>query len=73
MTAQTQSNGSDLARARTMRMIAIVIAIVAFGALVVGFGMSWSPYYQVPAGLIAYAAVEWQRHCGKKIKELSAG
>jgi hypothetical protein len=70
MTAQTQSTGSELARARTLRTVAIVIAVVAFGTLVYGFGMTWSAWYQVPAGLAAYAAVEWQRHIGKKIKAL---
>jgi hypothetical protein len=70
MSVQTQSTGSELARARSLRIIAIVIAVVAFGTLVYGFGMQWSAYYQVPAGLAAYAAVEWQRHIGKKIKAL---
>jgi hypothetical protein len=76
MSVQTQSpgsklaTGSELARARTLRTIAIVIAVAAFGTLVYGFGMQWSAYYQVPAGLAAYAAVEWQRHIGKKIKAL---
>jgi hypothetical protein len=72
MSAQTQSTGSELARARTLRTIAIVIAVVAFGTLVYGFGMQWSAYYQVPAGLAAYVAVEWQRHIGKKIKALES-
>ena len=43
---------------------------MAFGTLVYGFGMTWSAWYQVPAGLAAYIAVEWQRHIGKKIKAL---
>ena len=73
MAAQTQSNGSELARARNMRMIAIAFAVIAFGTLVYGFGMKWSAVYQVAAGLAAYIGVEWQRHIGKKIKELSGG
>ena len=73
MTAQTQSNEHELARARNMRMVAIAVAVVAFGTLVYGFGMKWSAVYQVAAGLAAYVGVEWQRHIGKKIKELSGG
>ena len=71
MTAQTQSNGSELARARNMRMIAIAFAVIAFGTLVYGFGMKWSAMYQVAAGVAAYVGVEWQRHIGKKIKQMS--
>ena len=73
MTAQMQSSSQDLARARTMRTVAIVIAVLAFGTLVYGFGMKWEAMYQVAAGLAAYVGVEWQRHIGKKIKELSGG
>ena len=71
MTAQTQSNEHELARAKTMRTIAIVVAVIAFGTLVYGFGELWKPWYQVPAGLAAWAAIEWQRRCYKRIKELS--
>jgi hypothetical protein len=70
MTAQTQSTGSELARTRTLRTVSIVLAVIAFLALVFSFGMGWMPWYQVPLGLLAYAAVEWQRHIGKKIKAL---
>jgi hypothetical protein len=73
MTAQSHSNDHELARARNMRMIAIAFAVIAFGILVYAFGMKWSPVYQVAAGLAAYVGVEWQRHIGKKIKELSGG
>jgi hypothetical protein len=71
MTAQTHSTNQELARARTMRAIGIVLAVLAVAALVYGFGMGWAPWYQVPAGLAAYVAVEWQRHWYKKIKALS--
>jgi len=70
MTAQTQTNAQELARARTLRTVAIVLAVVAFGTLVYGFGMKWSAPYQVAAGFVAYVGVEWQRHIGKKIKQL---
>ena len=79
MTAQTQSNGpasanaQELARARTLRTVSIVLAVAAFLALAFSFGMGWMPWYQVPLGLLAYAAVEWQRHIGKKIKALGGG
>jgi hypothetical protein len=77
MPTQTQSNGSDrangsdLARAKTMRMVAILLAVLAMAVLVYGFGMGWQPVYQVPAGLAAWAAVEWQRRCYHRIKDLS--
>ncbi len=71
MTAQTQSNDQELARTKTLRTVAIVVAIVAVGVLVYGFGMGWKPWYQVAAGLAAYAGVEWQRRLGNKIKALS--
>lgn len=70
MTAQTQSSDHELARAKTLRTVAIVFAVVAFGVLVYGFGMGWKPWYQVSAGLAAYAGVEWQRRLGLKIKSL---
>jgi hypothetical protein len=76
MTAQMQSGSGladdrQLARARTMRVVSIILAIVAFSTLVVGFGLGWQAYYQVPAGLAAWACIEWQRACGRKIKELT--
>lgn len=70
MAAQTQSNGQELARARTMRTFAIVLAVAAMAVLVYGFGMGWKPWFQVPAGLAAWAAIEWQRQLGNKIKAL---
>jgi hypothetical protein len=70
MTAEANADDQELARAKTMRTIAIVIAVVAFAVLVYGFGMLWKPWYQVAAGVAAYAGVEWQRRCGQKIKEL---
>jgi hypothetical protein len=76
MSAQMQSNGSDLAndqdlaRLRMTRTFGIVLAVVAMAVLVYGFGMNWKPMYQVPAGLAAWAAIEWQRQLGKKIKAL---
>ena len=70
MTAQTDSNAHELARARTLRTVAIAFAVVAFATLVYGFGMKWSAVYQVAAGAAAYVGVEWQRHIGKKIKQL---
>jgi len=70
MTAQTHSTAQELARARTLRMVAIALAVVAFATLVFGFGMKWSAVYQVAAGAAAYIGIEWQRHIGKKIKQL---
>jgi hypothetical protein len=70
MTAETHSNDQELARAKTMRAVAIVFAVVAFSVLVYGFGMLWKPWYQVPAGLAAWMGVEWQRRLGQKIKVL---
>ncbi len=70
MAARTQSEGAELARAKTMRTVAIVIAVLAVAVLVYGFGMGWKPWYQVPAGLVAWAAVEWQRRCYNRIKAL---
>ncbi len=71
MTAQPHSNEHELARARSLRMVAIALAVIAFGTLVYGFGMKWAAVYQVAAGLAAYFCVEWQRHIGKKIRQLS--
>ena len=79
MTAQTQSNEHtqaranehELSRARMLRTVAIALAVIAFGTLVYGFGMKWPAVYQVAAGLTAYVGVEWQRHIGKKIRQLS--
>jgi hypothetical protein len=70
MAAGTQPNDHELSRLRTMRLVAIVLAVVAVAVLIYGFGMGWMPWYQVPAGLAAYAAVEWQRQDGKKIRSL---
>jgi hypothetical protein len=75
---QTQSGGAartsdqELARPRMMRGVAIIIAVAAFALLVVAFSLAWKPYYQVAAGLAAWAAIEWQRACGRKIKALDA-
>ena len=71
MTADTQTNAQELARTRTLRAFAIVLALIFFGSLVVAFGLKLAAYYQVAAGAAAYAAIEWQRHLGKKIKTLS--
>jgi hypothetical protein len=71
MSAQTHSNDQELARARMLRTVAIAIAVVAFATLVYGFGMKWGALYQVAAGAAAYIGIEWQRHIGKKIKQLS--
>ena len=70
MSAQTQSDNQDLARLRMTRTFGIVLAVIAMAVLVYGFGMNWKPMYQVPAGLAAWAAIEWQRQLGKKIKAL---
>jgi len=70
MTAQTDSNAHELTRARTLRKVAIAIAVIAFATLVYGFGMKWGAPYQVAAGFAAYVGIEWQRHIGKKIKQL---
>jgi len=69
-TAQTQSNDAGIARAKTMRIVALVLAIVAVATLVYGFGMGWAPYYQVAAGFAAFFCVEWQRKCTQRIKVL---
>ena len=70
MTAQTDSTDHELARARSLRKVAIALAVIAVGVLVYGFGMKWAPPYQVAAGAVAYIGIEWQRHIGKKIKQL---
>jgi hypothetical protein len=71
MAAETHSNAHELARARALRTVAIIFALVSFLALVVGFGLAWKPWFQVPLGLLAYVCIEWQRHIGKRIKQLS--
>ena len=70
-TAQTQSNAADIARAKTMRTIAVALAILAVAVLVFGFGMKWPAYYQVAAGFAAFFSVEWQRKCTQRIKVMS--
>jgi hypothetical protein len=70
MTAETHSRDEELAKARSLRKVAIAIAIAAVGVLVFGFGMKWGAPYQVAAGAAAYVGIEWQRHIGKKIKQL---
>ena len=69
MAAQTDSNAHELARARTLRTVAITLAVIAFATLVYGFGMKWDAVYQVAAGAVTYIGIEWQRHIGKKIKQ----
>ena len=83
MTTQPQADGPprgrasgdhhDLAGARRMRMLSIVLAMTAFAVLVVGFGLAWKPYYQVPAGLAAWLGIEWQRNCSRRITALKDG
>ena len=73
MTAQTQSNDAALGRLRTLRGVAIAAAALAYMVLVVAFGVAWKAYYQVGAGLLAYVAIEWQRHYSRKIRELDTG
>jgi hypothetical protein len=70
-TAQTQSNDAGIARAKTMRTVAVALAVVAVATLVYGFGMKWAAYYQVAAGFAAFFCVEWQRKCTQRIKALS--
>jgi hypothetical protein len=70
MTARTDSHEHELARAHMLRKVAIALAVVAFGVLVYGFGEKWPPRYQVAAGVVAYIGIEWQRHIGKKIRQL---
>jgi hypothetical protein len=70
-TAQAQSNDAGIARAKTMRAVALVLAIVAVATLVYGFGMKWAAYYQVAAGFVAFFCVEWQRKCTQRIKVMS--
>jgi hypothetical protein len=69
-TKTAQTNAAEIARLKTMRTVAIVLAVVSFLTLVFGFGEKWQPIYQVVAGLVAYGFIEWQRRCHKKIKEL---
>ena len=70
MTAETHSHAGQLAKARALRKVAIAVAVIAFATLVYGFGMKWPAPYQVAAGFAAYVGIEWQRHIGKKIKQL---
>ena len=75
MTAGTDSTGAasnahELARAHMLRKVAIAVAVIAVGVLVFGFGEKWDAPYQVAAGFVAYIGIEWQRHIGKKIKQL---
>jgi hypothetical protein len=72
-TAQAQSKDAGIARAKTIRAIALVLAIVAVATLVYGFGMKWPAYYQVAAGFAAFFCVEWQRKCTQRIKVMSGG
>ena len=65
------ANDQELAKARTLRTVAIAIAVAAFATLVYGFGMKWPAVYQVAAGAASYIGIEWQRHIGKKIKQMS--
>jgi hypothetical protein len=75
---QTQSSDmartaeQDLARLRTTRGVAMILAVAAFALLVVAFSLAWKPYYQVAVGLAAWAAIEWQRNNGRKIKALTS-
>ncbi|HEX4507187.1 MAG TPA: hypothetical protein VH722_15765 [Alphaproteobacteria bacterium] len=69
MTAETHSHTGELAKARSLRKVAIGLAIAAVAVLVYGFGMKWAAPYQVAAGAAAYVCIEWQRHIGKKIKQ----
>jgi len=72
-TAQTQSNDAGIARAKTMRVVALVLAVASVATLVYGFGMQWPAYYQVAAGFAAFFCVEWQRKCTQRIKVLGGG
>jgi hypothetical protein len=67
----TETTDQEVARLKTTRTIATVLAIVTFLGLVVSFGLVLKPWYQVPAGLVAWACIEWQRRCGQRIKELT--
>ena len=69
--AQNASNDAEIARTKIWRTVAIALAVISFLTLVYGFGMKWEAMYQVAAGLVAYACIEWQRRCGQKIKVLS--
>lgn len=69
-TAQTQSNAAEIAKLKSLRTVAIVLAVASFLTLVYGFGEKWQPMYQVAAGVAAYIFIEWQRRCHKKIKAL---
>lgn len=67
---QTQTNAAEIARIKTMRTVAIVLAVVAFLTLVYGFGEKWPAIYQVIAGFASYIGIEWQRRLHQKIKVL---
>jgi len=67
---QTQANEQELGKLRMMHKASIVAATVLFLVLVLGFSLKWAAVYQVLAGLGAFAAIEWQRRCDRKIKEL---
>jgi hypothetical protein len=68
---QNASTDAEIARMKTWRTVAIALAVISFLTLVYGFGMKWEALYQVAAGLVAYACIEWQRRCGQRIKVLS--
>ena len=72
MTAETHGNDQELARLRTMRMVAIAVAVIAFSVLVYSFGMQAPAWQQVLLGLAAYGGIEWQRRLGRRIKELTS-
>jgi hypothetical protein len=65
------ANDQGLAQARTMHKLSIAAALALFALLVVSFALKWEAYYQVAAGLAAYIAIEWQRRCDRKVKELA--
>jgi hypothetical protein len=69
--AGDDADGQDLARARIMRVVSVVVAMVAFAVLVVAFSLGWQAYYQVAAGLAAWIAIEWQRNCSRRIRALT--
>ncbi len=77
MASQAQSNnaatkGEELAKDRMLHKIAVTLAIVAVLVLATGFYLTWPAYYQVAAGLAAWAAVEWQRTIDRRLKQLNS-